>query len=199
CTRSRLLRRLSGRGGMAVVGLSAEDTAHILTSYHNRLSIAASNSPASTVVAGDLDALADLGATLDADGTLFSSINVDVASHSPQTLPLGTELRSLLQQLRPGPAAVSFVSTVTGTATPGLLDADYWARNLTEPVNFTGAIRELVRTGHTTFVEISPHPVLLGSIQQEATSCTVLPSTRRHESERHTMLTSLAAPYAAGR
>jgi amino acid adenylation domain-containing protein len=204
CARSRLLRRLSGQGGMAVVGLSADDTTRVLADYRGRLSIAASNSPTSTVVAGEIAALADLATTLEADGTFYGSINVDVASHSPQTVPLGPELRALLEQLQPRPTAVPFISTVTGSATSALLDAKYWARNLTEPVSFTAAMRDLVRSGHTTFLEISPHAILLGSMQQgllelgTSTQCAVLASTRRDESERQAMLLSLAALYEAG-
>ena len=40
CMRSRLLRRLSGRGGMAVVGLSLAETARALSGYERRVSIA---------------------------------------------------------------------------------------------------------------------------------------------------------------
>ena len=203
CARSRLLRRLSGQGGMAVVGLSAHDTGCVLADYPGRLSIAASNSPTSTVVAGELDALADLAARLATAGTFYSPINVDVASHSPQTVPLGPELQGLLASLQPRRATVPFVSTVTGAPVSGHLDAEYWARNITEPVNFTAAMQALARTGHTTFVEISPHPVLLGSIQQGVAAlgaaCAGLPSTRRDEPERYGMLVSLGALYATGR
>ncbi|HYU00407.1 MAG TPA: amino acid adenylation domain-containing protein [Gemmatimonadales bacterium] len=202
CMRSRLLRRLSGRGGMAVVGLSLAETARALSGYERRVSIAGSNSPRSTVVAGDTAALAELAQALERKDVFCSLVNVDVASHSPQTAPLGDELRQGLAGLEPRPAWLPFVSTVTGAAT-GQLDAGYWARNLTEPVNFTAAIEELVRTGHTTFLEISPHPVLQSSVQQGlihlGAQGTVLASTRRDEPERSGLLQSLAALYAAGR
>lgn len=203
CARSRLLRRLSGRGGMAVVGLTLEETARALDGYEGRLSIAASNSPQSTVVSGDVAALADFTAALERNAVFCSLINVDVASHSPQTEPLGVELRSSLESLQPRPASLPLISTVTGAPCDGPFDAGYWVRNLTEPVNFTAAIRELVRTGHTTFIEISPHPVMQGAVQQVLTHLDalgmVLASTGRDEPERHGMLRSLAALYASGR
>ncbi|HET9039668.1 MAG TPA: type I polyketide synthase, partial [Gemmatimonadales bacterium] len=55
--RSRLLRRLSGQGGMALVALPAEVTATHLSGRAEPLAIAASNGPRSTVVAGDAAAL----------------------------------------------------------------------------------------------------------------------------------------------
>src|SRR5690606_4137324 len=53
CQRSQLLRGGSGPGAMAVVGLSLAETAVRLQGYEDRLSIAVSNSPRSTVVSGD--------------------------------------------------------------------------------------------------------------------------------------------------
>jgi myxalamid-type polyketide synthase MxaE and MxaD len=202
CARSRLLRRLSGRGGMAVVGLGTEETARRLAGAEQRLAIAASNSPRSTVVAGEVAAIDALIAELELDGIFCSLVNVDVASHSSQTAPLGDELRQCLQGLGPSPPALPFVSTVTGVAGDALLDADYWAKNLTEPVSFAAAIRELIRTGHRAFVEISPHPVLQGSVQQGMMQLgeqgMVLPSTKRDEPECSGMLLSLGALYTAG-
>jgi hybrid polyketide synthase/nonribosomal peptide synthetase FtdB len=200
--RSRLLRRLRGLGGMAVVGLSAADTARALEPYKGRLSIAGSNSPQSTVVAGDVSAMRDLAAKLEAHGDFCSLVNVDVASHSPQTAPLGSELRSALEGLEPRPVTLPFVSTVTGSVFDRPLDAAYWARNLAEPVNFTAAIAELARSGHTAFLEISPHPVLQTPMQQGlghvGKQAVVLGSTRRDAPERDGMLRSLAALYASG-
>ena len=52
CARSRLLKRLRGQGGMAVVGLSSEQTEVFLAGNEHRLSIAARNSPISSGVPG---------------------------------------------------------------------------------------------------------------------------------------------------
>lgn len=203
CERSRLLKRLTGKGGMAVVGLSVEETERALAGWEQQLSIAASNSPRSTVVSGDVAALADLMAAMERRDVFCSLVNVDVASHSPQTAALGEELRQWLQGLEPRPASLPFISTVTGSACATDLDADYWARNLTQPVSFTAAVRELVRTGHRAFIEISPHPLLQSSVQQGVMHlderATVLPSTRRDEPERSVMLQSMGALYASGR
>lgn len=205
CARSRLLRRLSGRGGMAVVGLPVDETARYLSGRDGRLSIAASNSPSATVVSGETAALMDLTATLQSSGVYCSLIKVDVASHSPQTAPLADELQRCLADLQPRPASPPFVSTVTGAVYEGNVDGAYWARNLTELVQFAAAIQNLVHTGHRAFVEISPHPVLQSSVQQcvmrlsAGKQSTVLPSTRRDEPERGALLQSLGALYAAGR
>lgn len=204
CARSNLLKRLTGRGGMAVVGLSADETGRLLADRNGRLAIAARNSPNSTVVSGDIASLTEFVAAVEErDDVYCSMIKVDVASHSPQTAPLGEELERALESVHPTMASVPFISTVTGTRWDGLLDAAYWARNITAPVNFTGAMADLLDTDFSGFVEISPHPVLQSSMQQllihRETTGVVLSSTRREEPERYNLLLSLAALYASGR
>src|SRR5438552_8991302 len=48
CRRSRLLRRISGQGAMAVVDLPLEAATDVLAGYEDRLAVAVSNSPRST-------------------------------------------------------------------------------------------------------------------------------------------------------
>ena len=56
-------------------------------------------------------------------------------------------------------------STATGAWLTGTeLDGGYWYRNLRGTVDLHGAVRALAERGHDTFVEISPHPVLIGAI-----------------------------------
>ena len=43
---------------------------------------------------------------------------------------------------------------------------EHWARHLRQPVLFTQVIERLARDGCTIFLEISPHPLLSGGIQQ---------------------------------
>ena len=40
------------------------------------------------------------------------------------------------------------------------MDAGYWYDNLRQTVRFDAAVRVAVEAGHTTFVEVGPHPVL---------------------------------------
>src|SRR5216684_5768491 len=53
------------------------------------------------------------------------------------------------------------VSTVTGDqVAAGLLDADYWWRNIRSPVRFTDGMATLVDAGFRLFFEIGANPVL---------------------------------------
>src|SRR5690606_37878851 len=79
CRRSSLLRRLRGRGAMAVVNLPAADNESLVARENGRLSIAAYNAPRSTVVAGDPTALSRLLQLLRSYDVFCRTIDVDVA------------------------------------------------------------------------------------------------------------------------
>ena len=167
CRRSRLARRTSGHGAMAVVELSLATSTEILAGYEDRLAVAVSNSPTSTVLSGDPDALEEVLTGLERDGVFCRRIKVDYASHSPQMDPLRGDLLSMLEGLAPRETKVNLYSTVTGAIASGPdLGPDYWVRNLREPVLFAGVIETLLKDGIEVFLEVSPHPILLSSIQQ---------------------------------
>jgi myxalamid-type polyketide synthase MxaE and MxaD len=203
CRRSRLLRDLSGRGSMALVDLSQADAEVALRGHEAAVAVAVLNSPRSTVISGDPTAIQEVLDVLRERGVFCRDISVDVASHSPQVDALLAPLRAALGDLAPRAASVPIYSTVTATPCSGSdLDAGYWARNLREPVLFSRTLQALAHAGHTTFLEISPHPILTPAIDETLASLgiagAVIPSLRRHEDERSSMLESLGALWAAG-
>jgi phthiocerol/phenolphthiocerol synthesis type-I polyketide synthase C len=203
CLRSRLMRRLSGRGSMAVVELSSADAESALAGYRDRVSIAASNSPRSTILSGETTALQAVLDRLERMQVFCRLINVDVASHSPQVDPLQDELLELLEGITPRTPLVPFHSTTLGRRIEGPeLTPEYWVRNLRQPVRFGEAVQRLLAEGHDFFLEVSPHPVLLPAIQQtvQQTGAPALTfgSLRREEDEREMLLTTLAGLYVVG-
>jgi acyl transferase domain-containing protein/NADPH:quinone reductase-like Zn-dependent oxidoreductase/acyl carrier protein len=201
--RSRLLRTISGRGAMAVVELPLADVQRALAGREDRLAIAASNGPTTTVVSGDPAALAELLEELGRRDVFCRPVKVDVASHSPQVDVLRPELHAALAGLVPRSATIPFHSTVTGAPVDGReLDAAYWEHNLRRPVLFAPVIDQLVAQGHDLFVELSPHPVLGGALQQilrgHGDTGAVLPSMRRDEPGRAVLLAALAALHVHG-
>jgi acyl transferase domain-containing protein/acyl carrier protein len=203
CTRSRLLRQASGTGAMASVELSVEAAERAIAPYEGRLSVAVSNSPRATVVAGDPDALADLLAVLEAQQVFCRTIKVDVASHSAHVDPLLPELRRALSDVAPSAGSVPIYSAVLAEVVDGAtFDAEYWALNLRRPVRFADMVRRLAADGCNVFIELSPHPILLPAIEQclqeVGSAGLVLPSLRRDEPEQATMLGSLGRLWAVG-
>ena len=203
CRRSRLIRPTIGRGAMAAVELSAEGARRALAGYEDRVSIAASNSPTSTILSGDPAALKAIVDRLQRQDVFCGMVKVDFASHSPQMDPLRADLLRALERLEPRPASVPIYSTVTGKLSDGTeFKALHWVRNLREPVLFSTAIQRLLEDGHDTFLEISPHTMLLSAVQQgihhHGSAGVVLPSLRREEGAHAVMLGSLGALYALG-
>ncbi|NUT96943.1 MAG: acyltransferase domain-containing protein [Saccharothrix sp.] len=200
CRRSSLMRGLAGRGAMAVVELSVPETEAAIADLADRVSVAVSNSRNSTVVSGDPDALAELQRTLDERGVFCRPVKVNVASHSVQMDPILDELADRLASVDPRAGTIPLHSTVTGELTDGQgLDADYWVRNLRRPVRFVDAVAATAEVGPTVFVEISPHPLLVNAVQETVAELGVrghaLPTLRREQPERATMLRGLGTLY----
>jgi acyl transferase domain-containing protein/acyl carrier protein len=203
CRRSHLLRRISGKGSMAVVELSRNEAARALEGFEDRVSVAVSNSPRSTVVSGDPAAVAGLMERLTARGVFCKHVNVDVASHSPQVDPLRADLLAALDGIEPRAGSVPVYSTVLGAPTDGRgFDATYWCRNLREPVLFSAAMSHLIADGYDTFVEASSHPLLVTAVQEslrnERRAGLAIGSLRRDEDEQAAMLSSAGALFAFG-
>ncbi|MEO6911596.1 MAG: acyltransferase domain-containing protein, partial [Edaphobacter sp.] len=206
CRRSRLMKTLRSAGGMATVELPLAQVEALLANRKD-ISIGASNGPHTTVVSGDLKAVTALLKELEAREIYCRQIKVDVASHSAQVDPILSELLTSLSEIRPQPARIPLLSTVTGEyAQPQgttEMDARYWVENLRRGVLFSPAVERLAAEGHDTFVELSPHPILLPSMEASARTVNprtiVIASLRREKPERTTLLNGLAALYVAGR
>ncbi|MFF5443394.1 SDR family NAD(P)-dependent oxidoreductase, partial [Streptomyces achromogenes] len=165
--RSRALAVLADQGGMVSIGLGHERAAEFVARWDGRLTVAVVNAPGSVVVSGDLDALDELLTACEADGIRARRLPVDYAAHSVQVEAIREQLLTDLAGITPRPATIPFYSTVTAEpADTAALDADYWYRNLREPVLFDQTTRALLDHGHTVFVEVSPHPVLVSAVEE---------------------------------
>ncbi len=203
CTRALMLRTVRGRGTMMVAELSLLEAQELMAGRESQVAIAGSNSHRSTVLSGDQTVLAELMAVLQERERFCRWIDIDVAAHSPQMDLLGPALRAGLAGLGATAPTIPLYSAVTGDLlTDRLPDADYWAQNLRSPAQFSTALRKLLESGHDSFVEISPHPVLLTAVREDADdmrlSCTALPSMRRDDGSRATALESLGTLYTHG-
>ncbi|GAA2404733.1 hypothetical protein GCM10010191_10580 [Actinomadura vinacea] len=203
-TRARAIaRRLSGHGGMVSVALPADATADRVQAWDGRLSVASVNGPASTVIAGDTEALDEFVRGCDADGVQTRRIAVDYASHSAQVDAISGELSGAMAGITAAEGEIPFHSTVTGERfdTTGL-DAGYWCTNLRSTVRFEPAIRGLLAAGHRRFVEISPHPVLLPALadtfDDAGVEATALATLRRDRDGTRQLLTALAQAHTRG-
>ncbi len=199
--RSRLQQRLAGRGGMLAIGLPGDEVAAIIETIDGQVSIAALNSPSSVTIAGRRSALEAVIARLDPN-VFRRQLSVEVPYHSPFMDEIREEFVESIGGLRPRQPAIPLVSTVTGQAVEDVVGgAEYWWRNIREPVDFAGAVSELERSGVTNIAEIGAHPVLAGSIAECASTgkpLAVVPSLRRGQAEADTMLEGFARLWTDG-
>ncbi len=203
CRRARLLKRLRGKGAILSTPLSYAEAEKVLVPYRPQLSIAVVASPTNTVLSGDLSAMKALVEELESRGLPCRFVKSDVAGHSTQMEPLLDELRAELAGLKPRRGSIPLASTVDDIYLAGPeLDADYWARNLRQPVLQMNGIGRFLQDGYTTFLEVSPHPVawnpLWETIRHFRADARAIASLRRDEGEREALLKAAGALYAQG-
>ncbi|CAL9588338.1 Phthiocerol synthesis polyketide synthase type I PpsD [Nocardiopsis dassonvillei] len=200
--RSSLLTELSGAGGLALVEATAEEAEELIRGREDVLSVAALNGPRSTVLSGTPEALDEVVAELEGQGVFSRRVPVEFAAHSPQVEPVRARLREALNGISPGPADTVLYSTVTGAPEDGrALGPGYWERNVRATVRFAPAVERLLADGHDTFVEVSPHPVLIRAIDDVAAESegTVTVSSAHRDAEGAAgMLRALGQLYAMG-
>ncbi|ORT61436.1 hybrid non-ribosomal peptide synthetase/type I polyketide synthase [Streptomyces sp. CB03238] len=198
-----IVRNMAGGGGMAAVALPADELTDRLAPWAGRLAVAAVNSPTSSVVAGEAAALDELVERCKADGVRARRVPVTYGSHTPQVDALRDVLLERLAPVRPQRSKVPFFSTVTGDwlDTAGA-DAEYWFRNLRRQVRFADSVAALARQGFDSFIEVSPHPVLVPAIEEtlagQDTPFCALGTLRSKQGDRAQLLTALGEAFAGG-
>ncbi|HWI96729.1 MAG TPA: SDR family NAD(P)-dependent oxidoreductase, partial [Solirubrobacterales bacterium] len=203
--RGKAMAKIAGEGGMLSVSLPAAALVERLAPFGERLSLAAINGPASLVVSGEPDALAQLRASCEEEDVRTQPIAVDYAAHSSQIEALEAELLEAFAPISPQSGSIPFHSTVSGE----LLDTaelgpEYWYRNLRQTVLLEPVLRSLLQGGRRAFIEIGPHPVLGFGLQEtiddvlDDEEATVLGSLRRDDGGPERFLRSLAEAHSRG-
>jgi len=166
--RSRLQHTTAGQGKMLAVGLSGEKAlAEIAALEDSTLSLAAVNSPNAVTVVGSAEGIERLQAKIEGQGGFARLLRVQVPFHSVFMEPLEAPMAEALSAIEPRRGQLPLYSTVTGKRIDGTqLNADYWYRNVRQPVLFAEAIEALGAEGYRHFIELAPHPVLMGSIKE---------------------------------
>ena len=188
---------------MLSVAAPAAEVGQVLAGGDGRVSVAAVNSPGATVVAGDLDALAELAGVFAGRGWRTRPVPIGYAAHSAQVEAAEQELTAALAGVRPGPGRVAMISAMTGELVQGAeLGAGYWYASLRAPVQFARAVTTLAGAGHGVFIEVSPHPVLAAAVtetlDQDGGGAVVTGTLRRHDGGAARLLASLARAHVQG-
>lgn len=160
--RSQAQAATAGSGRMAAVGLPEQRAREMLAHYDGRLEVAGINSGADVTLTGGEHDLVRCVQGLMAEGVFTRVLDLDYAFHSRAMDPIERPIRTTLAGLRPAPTTIPFYSSVTGELLDGQeLTADYWWRNVRQPVQFAEATQAMLDDGADVIVEIGPHPILI--------------------------------------
>ncbi|MCB0939939.1 MAG: acyltransferase domain-containing protein [Mycobacterium sp.] len=161
-TRARLMAGLADKGAVGLVELPADEAEALIAGYPG-VSVSVYSSPRQTVVAGPTDAVEAVLAAAGERNVFARRVNMEVASHTAMMDPIVGQLRTELADLLPGFPTVPVIVTTAGREDMPTFDADHWCDNVRNPVRFAQAVANAAEQ-HTTFIEISPHPVLTHAI-----------------------------------
>ena len=160
--RSHYQEMARGLGRMAALQASQGDAeALIRDSQLKNVTVAAINSPRSVTVAGngdDVHKLLKIARERQLAGKL---LDIQYPFHTARLEPARRPIVEALSGVKPGDTEIALYSTVTGQVIEGReLDAQYWWKNVREPVRFLDAIAGATKQGCQVFVEISPRSIL---------------------------------------
>ncbi|OAT67354.1 polyketide synthase [Mycobacteroides immunogenum] len=202
--RSRLQAKTAGSGGMLAVGLDADEAQRRAARFGTAVCVAAINSTAATTLSGDSAALQTLHDELAGDGIFARMLHVEVPYHSQLMDPILGELATSLAGLTPCAAEVPVYSTVTGEKMDSAAFAEpgYWCKNVRDSVFFAKAIDTLIADRYRVFLELGPHPVLLGNIRESfvrhSVSGAAIQTLHRDQDDEQSVLQAITDLYAVG-
>ncbi len=203
--RSRLQSTTKGKGQMTAVGLGETAIQELLEQLNlaRVLSVAGINSSHSVTVAGDASALELLEVAMSQRKVSYKRLDLDYAFHSPAMDPIKAGIVKALADLSPGEATTPFHSAVTGERLEGAgLGADYWWRNIREPVRFEKAVKSIQAAGVKVFVEVGPHALLRGYIvscmRDEGLQGRVIPTVLRDDDSAARLWSAVCQAAIAG-
>ena len=164
--RSDFQEAVRGKGRMAAANISADAALALMAETGiEGVEIAAINSPGAITLAGAEAPIKALAAAARKKRVALRVLDLDYQFHTSILEPLKEPLIEALGRFEAKNTGVAFISTVTGDALDGeTLDADYWWRNIRQPVRFSAALESAARRGAALFVEIGPRPILTANI-----------------------------------
>lgn len=202
--RATTVELLQGSYGMAVLGLTVEQTEELIAEQSGWLELSVVNSDSSVVVSGERDAVAALTRLVDGRGQFAREISVAFPAHTSALEPLRSEFANRLPPAQFRSSTTPFVGSATAESLTVATDyTDYWYHNLRNTVRFDRAAHGAIRRGARAFAEMSAHPALLfalGDIADELLpdgAAVLTGSGRRDESALDELSAGITAVAAA--
>ncbi|HVH45246.1 MAG TPA: SDR family NAD(P)-dependent oxidoreductase, partial [Labilithrix sp.] len=203
--RGRLMQQAPSGGAMFSVGASDAEVAELLAGLEDRLSIAAINEPAQTVIAGDLATAEAVVARLEALGKKVRRLRVSHAFHSPHMNGILDEYRRIAENIEYRKPRITLLSNLTGKpcSAEQVCSADYWVRQVRGAVRFRDAVIFAEAAGADCYLECGPQGTLsaMAASSVKGTASTFIPSlvVRDGSGEAESLVDALTTAHVAAR
>ncbi|HZT91929.1 MAG TPA: ACP S-malonyltransferase [Gaiellaceae bacterium] len=125
------------------------------------------NCPGQLVISGETPSVDEACLEAEREGARRAvKLRVSGAFHSPLVARAADRLRPAIDRVHLAQGSAAFMSTVTARLEDAQRYRELLVEQLTAPVKFTQAARELIASGVTTFVEVGPGSVLSGLLKR---------------------------------
>ncbi|MBA3772881.1 MAG: alpha/beta fold hydrolase [Ramlibacter sp.] len=201
--RGRLMQELPPGGAMAALVAPRGLVASKIAGMTDRVSIAAFNTPAQTVISGARGVVLDICARMSAEYGVADAGLLDVshAFHSPLMRPMLGAFRKVAESVSFSRPSIGFLSTLTGQLVGDeICSADYWVEHVSAPVDFVAGMASLAGQGTDIALEIGPTTTLTGLARASLGDSPMhrLNSLRRDGDDWKEILAALGRLYVAG-
>ncbi len=204
CARGALMGALPAGGAMLAIGAGEAEVAEAIEGMEADLSLAATNSPTSTVISGRAEAIDAQEAHWSEREVKTKRLAVSHAFHSPLIEPMIEEFAEVAKELTYAEPTIPIVSNLSGELLTAVQATDpaYWVSHVRAPVRFADGVRTLMAQGATTFLELGPDPVLTAMAAEclaaEERPPALIPTLRDGRPEPEAAILALGAAHAAG-
>lgn len=154
-------------GSMAAILGLADEAVEALCRKISNVWPANYNCPGQLVISGETPSVEEACVEAEREGARRAiKLRVSGAFHTPLVARAAEVLRPAVDKVHIGEGRAAFMSTVTAKVEDAQHYRELLIEQLTAPVKFTQAARELINQGVTTFVEVGPGNVLGGLLKR---------------------------------
>lgn len=154
-------------GSMAAILGLADEAVEALCRKITNVWPANYNCPGQLVISGETPAVDEACEEATREGARRAiKLRVSGAFHTPLVAKAAEALRPAVERVHLAEGRAAFMSTVTAKVEDAQRYRELLIEQLTAPVKFTQAARELIADGVTTFVEVGPGNVLSGLLKR---------------------------------
>jgi len=154
-------------GSMAAILGLADEAVEALCRKISNVWPANYNCPGQLVISGETPSVDEACTEAEREGARRAvKLRVSGAFHTPLVARAAEALRPAVERVHLAEGRATFMSTVTARVEDAQRYRELLVEQLTAPVRFTQAARELVNQGVTTFVEVGPGNVLSGLLKR---------------------------------